>query len=216
MKQEELFKMFCSGDDLRPVLQLPFESNGKVVATDSYRLIRCDKDLVDFEIVNGGKAPNVDSVFPELNCNRIVTTKIEDFDFLKTEDEYKKVGKDIPCKECGGKGKVVWEYKNFEIDLYCPVCKGDGLSVRSKSIKTGNKTFPDYDCYVKIDECYFSPKIIYSLFEFQKIVGGDIISLNLVNGKRPKPAAFRIGIYELLFMPLTEGNGNILEITFKK
>ena len=42
--------------------------------------------------------------------------------------------------------------------------------------------------------------LFISIFEAQKIIGGEIVSLNKV--EKNKPALFRISDYEFIFMPI--------------
>jgi hypothetical protein len=211
--QLELFKTFCSTDDLRPVMLLPFESNGKVYATDAHKLIRCDSQLIHFTLQNPHKSLNPSSAFPEINCNRTVVTKIEDFDILKTEDELSKIGDNITCEECKGEGYVEWEYKHHTAEHECPECKCSGYSHEARFVPNGKKCFPKY-AYATIDGLFFNINILISIFEAHEIIGGEIISLNKL--EKARAAMFKIGDYEFLIMPIYNDGSNVslLDIKF--
>lgn len=200
MEQEKLFKLFCGTDKIRPVMLTPFEKDEKVYATNSYVLIRCDKSDFKGVIDNPHKALNAQAVFPKETCNRILLTKYEDYDKFKTEDELVEEDENVDCPECDGEGEVTWEYESYEKEDECPVCDGSGLESESRFVPNGNKTFSS-EARVKIDYSHFDINVLKLLFEAQKIIGGEIISLNFV--ERNKPALFRIGIYEVLIMPVT-------------
>lgn len=214
MEQIELFKMFCGNDGIRPVMLLPFEWDGKIYGTDAHKLIRCDKTFLEFELTNSYKPINAEACIPKINCNRIVANKLEDFDVFKTEDELIKNGEDIECSECDGEGEVEWEYRHHSKMDDCPVCNGSGFSSESRLVPTGKKTFPQY-AYLTIDGVFFNINIFKSIFEAQKIIGEEIISLNKV--ETYKPAFFRIGNYEFVIMPInnSEDDKPLLAISFR-
>ena len=213
MNQLELFKMFCGNDEIRPAMLLPFEWNGKICATDAHKLIRCDKAFLEFELTNPHKGLNTDAAIPKITCNRIVANKLEDFEVFKTADELVKNGKDIECVECDGDGEVEWEYGRHTKTDECPVCDGSGYSSESRLVPNGKKTF-EKDAYLTIDGVFFNVNIFIVVFEAQKIIGEDIISLNKV--EKNKPALFKIGNYELLIMPVNnnEEDKSLLDISF--
>jgi hypothetical protein len=198
-KQSELFSLFCGHDADKPVMFLPFESNGKIYATDAHKLIRVDSSLCEFALDNPHNPLNPGTIFPAENCNRIVATKIEDFDFLKTEDQFTKQGEDIECEECDGEGYVEWEYKHHVAEHECPVCKASGYSSEARLIPNGKKTFPNF-AYVTIDGIFFNLNVLITLFKAQEIIGGEIVSLNKL--EKGKAAMFKIGDYEFLIMPI--------------
>lgn len=213
MEQLKLFKMFCGDDMIRPAMMLPFEWDGKIYATDAHKLIRCDKSYLEFELNNPHKPLNADKCIPQITCNRIVATKLEDFDIFKTEDDFDKIGEDEDCLECEGDGEVEWEYKHHTKTDDCPICNGSGLSYESRLVKNGKKTFDKYS-FVKIDNVYFNINILIPIFEAQKMIGGELISLNTVENY--KPAFFKIGNYEFLIMPVShnEHDKALLDISF--
>ena len=215
MNQTDLFNIFTGSDPCHPVYAKPFDYYGNVYATDAHSIIRCHKDFIDFELSNPFTPPNCDAVFPVLDSPRNVITSIEDFEIFKTFDELLNEDEYIDCDECGGSGRVEWEYKTFAEKHYCPVCEGLGLSCKAKLMPTGNKIFPTEGCYATIDGVFFNINILYKVFKAQKIIGGEIISLNIV--QKGKPAAFRIGNYDVLIMPIANHDTDLskLELKFK-
>jgi len=210
--QLELFKLFCGSDSNRPVMFLPFEVNEKIYATDAMTLICCDKKHLEFELTNKEKPlAKVEKVFPEINSNRIVANKMEDFDVFKTRDLLMKNGKDIKCDTCNGDGEVEWEYEHHTKIDDCPVCRGIGYSYEAKTVPTGEKTF-ERDVYVKIDDANFNVNVFMVIFEAQKMIGEEIVLLNKV--EKYKPALFKIGKYQILIMPVGSDEKPLLKISF--
>jgi hypothetical protein len=200
-KQQLLFESFVSTDDLRLNINNPFEFKDKVYATDGHKLIRCDKNLIDFNWSNSFTSQNAETLFENIQHNRVVKQSIKSFNKLKTEDEFKKNGEDIECSECKGHGVVEWSYKGYNEDFDCPACGGSCYSFEGKNIKTGKKTFPKYECYAQIDRAFFDINVLYSIYEAQKVIGEEIIMINVCEETRT-PAIFKIGVYELLIMPV--------------
>ena len=213
MGQKEIFKMFCGNDEIRPAMLLPFNYKGKVCATDAHILIRCNESDCEFELDNPHKPLNTEAAFPSFDSERIVLNKLSDFDKFKIEDELVKQGKDIDCNECDGDGEVEWEYRHYNRTDECPVCNGSGFSSESRLIPNGKKTFNKY-AYVSIDGVYFNVNLLVKIFEVHELLGGELISLNIV--QKNKPAAFRLGIYEFLIMPVNhnEHDVELMKISF--
>lgn len=213
MKQFELFKIFCGTDEIRPKMLLPFEFDGKIYATDAHKLIRCDKSILEFELTNTYPPLNCASVIPKTNCNRVVKTKFEDFDIFKTADAFDKFGEDIKCNECDGEGEVEWDYKNHSKTDDCPICSGSGYSSEVRFVKNGKKTFENL-AYLTVDGVFFNINVFKSIFEAQKIIGDEIVSLNICT--KTNPALFKIGNYEFVIMPIlnTDYDIPLLELSF--
>jgi len=74
--------------------------------------------------------------------------------------------------------------------------------------------FKGYD-YLTMDGVFFNINVFIKLFEAQKVIGEEIISLNIC--QELKPAYFKIGNYEFLFMPIRKGTGDesLVDISFK-
>jgi hypothetical protein len=194
---QEVFKLFCGKDGLRPAMQEPFERNDKVYATDAFILIRCDKSHCDFEITNQYPTPKVESVFSEPNMSVPLKINAAMFDKYFTADEFELIGEDVKCKACDGHGEVEWEYESYTKDDDCPVCDGSGIEDEQKPIKTGRKTIGDY--FVSINETHFDMKLFYRIIQAQSFLGGEIV---LTHQSAPNKAnIFKVGYCDIVLMP---------------
>ncbi len=61
------FKKFCSDDELRSSIALPFKKNGNVYATNGHIAIRANESLWTGEVNDSGDTPNVDRVLPDVS-----------------------------------------------------------------------------------------------------------------------------------------------------
>jgi hypothetical protein len=192
-----VFSLFVGDDSFRPVMHSPFEINGKVYATDSFTLIRCDKSYCDFEIANPHRPPDAEAVIPVPNTNQVLNIDKSVFEQYKTEDEYENTGEDVACKVCDGYGLVEWTFEHYYEEDDCPACDGSGFEEEEKAVKTGRKTFGMFR--VKLNESYFRMDLFYKLVKAQDILGGDI---TLIHQSKPTSAVlFKVGFCEILLMP---------------
>lgn len=195
----KVFSLFVGYDDLRPVMQKPFEYEGKVYATDTYTCIRCDKKDYPLVIDNEHEPLKANNVFaPYYNSNLILNIDISIFEALKTGNEVKWTGKDVKCAECNGWGVVEWSYKSHCEDYDCPECSGDGYLERKKLTPTGNLCFGDH--FVKIGKSYIAIKNFYKLIVVQRLIGEDIVLTNNCDSGN-KAVQFQIGVFEIIIMP---------------
>ena len=137
----DVFSLFCGTDNIRPDMHKPFELKGKIYATDSITLIRCDKSYCDFEINNPETPPDCERIMPDENCNKVLNIDKSIFDKYKNEPMYKYIGKDVECATCHGQGEVDWEFERHTKTFDCPACMGSGLSEEKKSVKIEEKKF---------------------------------------------------------------------------
>lgn len=193
----DVFSLFCGTDTMRPDMQLPFEINGKIYATDAYTLIRCEKSHCDFEITNPHTPPNCEAVMPIPNTEKVLHIDKSVFEQYKTEDEYESIGEDVECKVCDGHGEVEWEFESYTKDDDCPACDGSGYEAEKKAVKTGRKTFGNFR--VKLNETYFRMDIFYKLIKVRDFLGGEITLL--YQSKPTSGVLFKIGFCEILLMP---------------
>lgn len=197
-KTENIIKSFLRNDNYRPILNKPFEINGKIYATDSYCLIRVDKDKCDFILEPHDTPPNCESVVPSENINILIDVAKNDFEQYKTEDETSEIGDDIECDTCNGFGEVEWEFEHYTRDFDCPVCEGSGYSAESRTVKTGNKTYDNY--FVKVRNTYLDIHKFDKLLQVKELLNEPIY---LIHESEPnKPVLFRVGIFEILIMPM--------------
>ena len=193
-----VFSLFVSNDSNDTRLNAPFEISGYAYAADSYSMVRCPTSQCDFEIPKRKNPPKANEVMPAENCSKLIVVEKEQFDFLKTEDEYHFTEKDVECKVCAGNGRVKWEFEHWQKDFDCPNCEGSGLSENKKRTKTGGKTFGI--SFVKMNNCYFTAAFFHKLLQVRDILGCDIILTH--NPEIEKPALFRIGVCEVLIAPV--------------
>ena len=204
---EEIFRLFCAENELREVMKNPFhDENGRsVTATNGYCLIRCDKELVDFEVNNTFKAYNSDEVFQPFNLSKVINIDESVFEPYKTTKEFKRVGEDVVCRECKGEGEVMWEYERWEREFECPLCEGSGCESEKKSVPTG-RMIVGFNQIIKFGDAYFNYGVFSKLIEAQKLIGSEIVLLNTPIAQ--KAACFKIGVYEILIMPTIKSDDN--------
>lgn len=158
-----LLETFCCKDDSRPSLRKPIMQDGYLHATNTHIAIRIRKDLMPSTatyIVH--ERPDFARVFFPRKYSATLNTKL-------LGDAIKETCGDNPsefidCPECGGFGKVEWEYIDKDRDTHCrdfecPICDGDG-SIQVSKHKV-----------IVIDESKFSAvnlDIIHRALEFFK------------------------------------------------
>lgn len=204
----DVFSLFCV-TGTNPVMQLPFEINGKIYATDSYTLIRCNKSDCDFEINNPYTPPNCERVMPLAEIEKVLSIDKSTFEQYKV-DVY--IDEDVECDICNGYGEVEWEFQGYTKEDECPACDGSGSKTKIKSVKTGKKIFGNF--HVKLNETYFTINIFYKLIQARDFLGGEITLLYQANSK--SAVLFKVGFCEILLMPynfdITDSDG-VLNIT---
>jgi hypothetical protein len=209
----EVFSLFLGDDITRPVLQKPFEVNGKIYATDSYTLVRCDKSCCNIEITNTYTPPNVENIIPTPNTNKILNIEKKIFEQYRTIDEIKTIEKETECKLCDGFGYVEWEFDSYTKEDECPVCEGDGIIIENKEMKNGNKGFGN--SLINLNGVYFKMDLFYKLIKTQDILGGDITLLYQSTTRHA--VLFKVGECDVIIMPClykdTDKVDNILTIT---
>lgn len=206
---EKTFDLFVGKDNLRPTMHTPFEFENYIYATDAHILIRVKKEDCDFEITNPDFLKCDDKIIPKENENIILS--IPDFEMYKTEDEYKVIQEEKECDTCHGSGEVEWEFENYTKDFDCPVCEGEGIEEEEKKAKTGKKTFGL--TAIKVKDTYFDIKLFNVLNDVKDYLGGDITLISA--DKSFSPTMFRIGICEVLLMPVRfqkENWDNVIEV----
>lgn len=197
----KVFSLFCSNDGMRPQLQKPFVVGSKTYATDSYTLIRCDNDKVNFEFENNEKPINVEAAIPQINTSEIIDIDGVDWISLMDKDETIGDGNDVECGHCYGQGtcsdNLFYKSKMYDFEYNCPVCDGSGYEEEERQIKTGNKTFGINDM-VKFKDVLFYAKKFYKLKIVKDLIGGDV---ELISYNTNKGIMFRINFVEILIMP---------------
>jgi len=131
MTPEDLLRSCCSKSEYRPNLQRPFLQGDYVIATDAHAILAIPKEECDASNLAPLDKPDV---IPYLNAE---CAEFMELDFEHLNAEYKRLvneyGKlDFKCKECGGDGKVDWEYNDKDWKTHnmrgeCPICHGEGV-----------------------------------------------------------------------------------------
>jgi excinuclease UvrABC ATPase subunit len=216
-KLEEVFSLFYSYDNSRPVMLNPFVVGDKTYATNGHILISCDSDKLDFEYENNEKPLDISKVVLEQNTYELINIDKVDWESLKTEDETIGNGEDVTCGHCDGYGSceesIRYKNKSYNLEYECPVCEGSGLEEEEKFIPTGNKTFPAFKI-VKFKDTYFYIEKFYVLKKVKDLLGCDVELLHYNLNSPHKPVLFRIGIVEIIIMPMMLGGSDdiIVEI----
>lgn len=121
--------MYCSCDDRRPTIQMPFRQDGKICATDGHMLIRISESLCEgeyYDTVNGQTPPSTGKVIPAPTiCESLTMQMLTDALAKAPEEQNRK------CPECDGSGCVPWQYHDRNDHAHtkqddCPECNGTG------------------------------------------------------------------------------------------
>jgi hypothetical protein len=201
---EQVFTLFCSKDEMRPLFLKPFVLGDKTYATDGYTLVRCDSGRIDFEFENNEKPKDVSSAIPDANTSEIINLDNIDWVGLMKEDEIIKVGEELVCGHCGGDGEceddLSYKSKSYFFKYNCPVCDGSGYEVEKRKVPSGNKTFKDFDM-IRLRGVLFYATKFYRLKQVKDLVGGEVELIYYPDGKSKYTVLFRIGFLEILIMP---------------
>ncbi len=192
---EDIFYLFVDKNiekflDLRPVMLKPFEFNGKVYATDRHSIISTDKANIDFILDNEYEPINCEKVITKSNTSEIINiTQSNDwFEQFKTKDGVK----EIECEECLGLGFIECHCCGSNND--CDNCHGTGYFRE----KTDNKIFENV--LVKLKDAFLDIKLFYKLIRVRDFTKKPI-ELKHYDGAL-KAILFRVGIFDVLLMPL--------------
>ena len=203
---EEIFSFFYAKDSFRPVILKPFVFEDYTYATDTYSLIRCKTEKINFEYENNETISTVDKIFPIPNTSEIIDLDSIDWDSLMKEHECIGDGNDVECGNCNGEGTcedtVYYKGRMYDYEFDCPVCEGSGYEEEEKQIPTGKKTFGVND-KVKIKDNYLNAKRFYILKKVKDLIGKDL-ELKYYNKSNNKfeGLLFKIDFLDILIMPL--------------
>lgn len=201
---EKAFDLFVANDELRPNLNIPFEFNGFVVASNGHILIKVKKEDCDFEIDSSNEGPSISNLIPEYNRQKTLNIDNGFFEDYKTLYEVIDVKKDVECSTCTGERVIEWSYKTWKRYDTCPECLGAGLVQKTDYERTGKRRFSSQ--LVKMEELYFKIDMFYVIIEVQRLLGGDIEVVSLC--KKTMKAMLIIGVCEVVIMSY---NGYISE-----
>lgn len=177
--EKKALQMFCSGDThLRKQLTRPFIDSaydGKVIATDGYVLLIVDRKMLRYKY-------ETDSLkIPCHSCEPISKT----IDFKNIDDAYNQLelepeevsedGMDKECPECGGEGKVEFEYTADNNETYyhyceCPICEGTGIREGYVSVKTGRMLIPEGSVFL-VGHTIFDARRVWKVVTALRLMG---------------------------------------------
>lgn len=207
---KEVFDLFVSTDHKQPELKTPFVSKGYVVASNGYILIRVRKEHCNFEIDGKNNGPDMTNVIPKNNRQNIVKFKDKFFETYKTIDEFENVVNEIECPTCEGDCLVEWSFKTWIKYFACPHCSGRGAIQEKIEKKTGKKLFDSQK--IKIEDTYLRIEDLYKLNKVRSLMGGSNIELVSLNSGDNSGVMFKIGICEVLIMPLKQLPSEDIEV----
>lgn len=202
---KNLLELFRCKDPLKlKWMQKPFVIGDNIYATDGFCMVWFNKELMpNFSEYDSYEFNKISGVIPSImDLNKLILV-----DEIKTalskcplEDDFKEISEDISCEECGGDGKVVWEYESYEREMACPVCDGEGYISRKTKIPTGGKVIASYST-IKIGKCFLSANILDNVVKACELLDTKSITLISQLGEI-KSNLFKIEDVSLLVMPM--------------
>lgn len=121
---DELIKLFCSTDELRPLMCSPWEHNGNIIATDAHILVVAPKSYfcMEYDKDTENKRPRYQAVIPthEREILHSIDAKniLDELLCLPTVDYY------VKCETCEGYGNLLTMGTGAKVE--CENCAGDG------------------------------------------------------------------------------------------
>lgn len=213
-KLKEAFYLFCAEDNGRELFLNPFVVGDKTYATNSYIIIGCDTNKIDFEYENLSTEKHliIENIIPDTNMNKIIDVDSIDWDSFMTSDELIAESSDVICGHCYGDGvytdSFVYKNKSYDYEYECPVCHGTGYEELEKMVPTGNKTFTPGTLVSINDTAYISLTNFHMLKKVKDLVGGDVEIASLT--QKNKPILFKIGFLDILIMPVASEYPNVI------
>lgn len=188
---DEVFKLYCTTDGLRPLLQNPFKQNGYYLATDAYNICMLKSDLIDLEYGELEK-PDCMKWIDLINDNfkyslsiaelksKLVFKMIDDFDYVK-------------CKRCNGDG---YEECDLGHEHDCEECEGQG----EIKINTGKQVVNKNQTYI-INNVGFNARDLNRLIKTSELLNEN--TLNIIQFSSlslAKPTLVKLGDLYILIM----------------
>lgn len=200
---QQVFELFCSDDDLRPVFNKPFIHNGKVCATDAYSVIYTEEGKFEIETSSEHESPNVDRIIPE-NLHHPILFKISELE-EQLSDKCPKIAEmtecEDECPECDGHGEVEC---NLGHDHDCDECDGTGFTDVPRP--TGKKVI-DPSCLIKMFDSVFFYRQIGRLIKACTLLEVDEVSK--VYGQGREGYLFQSESISFIVMPTIESESAI-------
>lgn len=184
--ETELLEMFTNGDGVRAYTYVPFlhPVYNEVWATEGHIIIRISPDRLNkhYEPVKGCERLKRPKVLKPCHMSCTYKALRQALDACPLVDEVVTEEHEEECKECGGTGKVEWEYTDDKSythfhDFDCPMCDGDGVITREKEIYTGKK-FHDENAIIKIGNATFHWFFLDIVAKALAHIGADVISIS--------------------------------------
>lgn len=200
MKNEkEIFELYV---DLQSVMNAPFIQDGFVYATNGQVLIRTAKSETNGTYAHS-QTPKCSSVFIYTNKELVITARELEklLSEVEQEEETRKVGEDIECRECKGTGEVTWEYERWTKEDECPVCDGSGYSSQAKYVPTG-KMIPNMYAPIHIGDKTFKSQYVITLLKTMNLMGVSSVVMKYNEGEPYEQVVFNFNINtDVLIMP---------------
>jgi hypothetical protein len=207
MKNEKtLLDMYVSPDDVHPVLRAPFAQYENVYASDAHACIRVRKSVVENQYP-ASKTPNCSCIFIDTNREKTVTMQQLEKLLAGVErvEETRVVNERIECEECGGSGKVCWEYGEWERKFDCPKCNGEGYVEREDLIPTG-KMLLDKFTPVKLGDRMFASGHIQTIMKTMELLEIHAVAMRYNEHAEKEQVVFNFSPdVDVLLMPVYKG-----------
>lgn len=212
---QKAFELFYTTHILRPVMCAPFVVDDYTYATDSYTLIRCKSELIDFDFENKHEPLNLEGIINPENTNEPIPINNFDWETYKNTNEMIDSGEDVECGHCNAQGicddTVYYKSKIYDIEYECPVCHGSGYEEETKQIPTGEKTFQPTALIALKDSKFYANKF-YRLKQVSDLFNLPVVLIYYI--AKNKASMFRIGNLEILIMPCSIDNNDDVIATF--
>lgn len=204
---DQVFQLFISNDELRPLMCHPYKQGGKYYATDAHSMIILPIEKANLDYPEQDK-PISDAVVPkETTCN--IEIKISDLEaklIPEIIDEIIEEEKEDKCEECDGDGEVEFEYdatsknkwQSFTMEADCPICEGAGTITETIKKPTGKK-IPNPAKKYKMFEVGFMYEQLKRLIDACNLLGVETITKTY--GTPTNANIFKCGDAVILIMP---------------
>ena len=125
-----MLQSFCSDNELRPNLSIPFIQGDRVCATNSHYGIMLPVDDADFISYPIKPKPHMVHFLDQVGEPEMELS-YKDISAALTEIEFQLAQIDLTCPECKGEGQVEFSYWDRNSQLHttfdeCPECEGEG------------------------------------------------------------------------------------------
>lgn len=183
--ETELLEMFTAEDGVRAFTYVPFlhPVYNEVWATDGYVIIRISPDRLNkhYEPVYGCEILKLPKVLRPCHLSCTYKAIRQALDACPLVDEVVTGENEGECKECGGTGKVKWEYTDDNLYTHyhnfdCPKCSGKGVIIHKLKTHAG-KNIHNENAIVKIGNSFFRWYYLNIVAKAFAHIGADVISI---------------------------------------